>query len=319
MKETEEKKKKFITYEQMIIMLADEKGLVISDLSYAQALLKKHSYYGLISGYKKPFKSASGKYKKNTRIEDIYALYCFDDRLRDIVLRNILIIEKHVKSLISYAFCETFGDDQTAYLDATKYHYVPSKQSGINRLIAQLSEIVNNPEAYSYIKYQKKEYYNIPLWVMMKALTIGNVSKMYSFLTPTVQVKIAKEFKAVFEHELVGMLNLLSRFRNVCAHNERLFNYKYNKGAIDDMYAHDYLGIKGMKFGKSDLFAVVICFKYLLEENEFQKLMDELESVMNQLFNDTKQIQKPQLKKMMGFPINWKEIKNAPHVKEIIQ
>lgn len=32
------------------------------------------------------------------------------------------------------------------------------------------------------------------------------------------------------------MLDILARIRNVCAHNERLFNYRYKKGAINDTF-----------------------------------------------------------------------------------
>lgn len=91
---------------------------------------------------------------------------------------------------------------------------------------------------------QKMGFINlIPLWVMMKALTLGTVSKFYSFLPQNIQSRVSIEFDYVTENELVRMLDLLARVRNVCAHNERLFNYRYNKGAINDTFIHQYLGI----------------------------------------------------------------------------
>lgn len=112
--------KPFLTYEQQIAKLTD-KGLTISKPYEAILLLKKHSYFTLISGYKNPFKAKNGNYKLHTNFDDIYALYIFDDTLRTIIFRNILKVEKHVKSLISYSFCETYGEDQQHYLNATKY------------------------------------------------------------------------------------------------------------------------------------------------------------------------------------------------------
>lgn len=67
--------KPFLTYEQQIKMLREDKKLQIKDEEYATALLKKYSYFALISGYKAPFKAKNGKYKLHTSIEDIYALY----------------------------------------------------------------------------------------------------------------------------------------------------------------------------------------------------------------------------------------------------
>lgn len=88
----------FLTYEQQITKLT-EKGLTIADKNYALELLKKHSYFALISGYKNPFKAKNGMYKPHTTLSDIYSLYTFDDTLRTIVLCNILKVEKHIKSL----------------------------------------------------------------------------------------------------------------------------------------------------------------------------------------------------------------------------
>ena len=86
-------------------------------------------------------------------------------------------MEKHIKSLISYSFCEVYGEDQQLYLDKTKYNYSPEHQSDIDDLIGRLHKIATNPKDYSYIQYQLTHHGNIPLWVMMKALPIGTVSK----------------------------------------------------------------------------------------------------------------------------------------------
>lgn len=307
--------KPFLTYEQLIALLKTEKGLDIPDYSYAENLLKKHSYYGLISGYKRPFKGKDKRYKINTAIDDIYALYCFDEQLRSFLFRYILIIEKHIKSLISYSFCETYGEQSGAYLDATKYNYVTQNQVGINKLISKLAEIINQPNEYQYILYQKLNYGNVPLWVMMKALTLGNVSKMYSFLRQSIQVKVSKEFDSITECELEGMLDILSRFRNVCAHNERLFDYKYRKRKIVDTYVHEQLGIRGSNYGKSDIFAIIISFRYLLSDTEYRAMLDELEWIMETLLKTTRQIQKLQIEKLMGFPPNWKDIREVQRSK----
>ncbi|MCD7716148.1 MAG: hypothetical protein LUI39_06830 [Lachnospiraceae bacterium] len=45
----------FLTYEQQIDKLINEKGLLIADREYAENVLKRTSYYSLISGYKDLF------------------------------------------------------------------------------------------------------------------------------------------------------------------------------------------------------------------------------------------------------------------------
>ena len=199
MEDTTMRDKPFMTYEQQITKLRDGKGLEITDAEYAVNLLKEHSYFALISGYKEPFKSKDGNYKLHTSIKDIYSLYTFDDAMRALLLQYILKIEKHVKSLISYSFCEAYGDDQQHYLNATKYNYTTDNQENINDLISRLTKITSDPKNYSYIQHQKQAHGNIPLWVMMKALTLGTVSKMYSLLPQSIQHNVSKEFEYVHE------------------------------------------------------------------------------------------------------------------------
>ncbi len=116
--------KTFKSYDEQIEFLTEKKGLIINDKENAINLLKKHSYFDLINGYKFPFKSKNGIYKKNTQFEDIYYLYCFDDEVRFSLMKRLMEVEVHIKSLLSYSFCETFGDKQQQYLDATNYNYV---------------------------------------------------------------------------------------------------------------------------------------------------------------------------------------------------
>ena len=146
--EEQKQPKPFMTYEQLIYKLEDEKKLEISDHDYAIKLLKEHSYFALISGYKGPFKQKNGTYKMHVSIQDIYALYLFDDALRALFLQYILKIEKHMKSLISYSFCEAYGEEQQHYLNATKYNYTPMNQDDVNELINRLTKITNDPPNY---------------------------------------------------------------------------------------------------------------------------------------------------------------------------
>lgn len=316
MSENDKIKKPFLTYQEQIDKLKNDKKLHIDDEERAIGLLKKHSYFALVSGYKRPFKDKNGIYKIHTTLDDIYALYLFDNSLRNIVLSSILIVEKHIKSLISYSFCEEYGSLQQTYLDATKYNYILNNQDGINKLVSKLTTIATNPKDYPYIQHQKSSYHNIPLWVMMKALTMGSVSKMYSYLPPKIQSKISREYPYVNEDELGRMLDLLSRIRNVCAHNERLFDYNYKKGAIKDSYIHETLSMPRQgseyKTGKSDLFAVLICLKYLLDQEEFEELIVQIQTQLLFLCTSTRRINPDQMRKYMGFPANWEDIKDCP-------
>lgn len=229
-------------------------------------------------------------------------------------------MEKHIKSVLSYAFCEKYGSSQQAYLNPANYHNTPENQAGISKLVSKLTGIADDPKDYHYIWHQKEVYHNIPLWVMVKALPMGSISKMYSYLPSQIQSKISKEFPCVNEEELCRMLDLLSRVRNVCAHNERLYDYRYQKGAIKDSSIHETLRLpkkaNSYQTGKSDLFAVMISLKYLLDAEEMTELTTEIRKLLDALYAATRQINEAQMRKYMGFPQNWEEIATcsiSPH------
>ena len=132
--------KPFQSYENLVIKLRDDKKLEIPDEGRVIELLKKHSYFSLVSGYKTLFKQPNSEYRPGTTIEDIFALFEFDDALRDIFFHSIQIIEKHIKSLLSHAFVEKYGDNQNAYLTPSNYAFIVSSPNEESSLIASRIE-----------------------------------------------------------------------------------------------------------------------------------------------------------------------------------
>lgn len=134
---------------------------------------------------------------------------------------------------------------------------------------------------------------------------------MYSYLPQVLQIKVSKEFPFINESMLRKMLRNLSRVRNLCAHNERLFNY-HDKAEIPTMGVHKHLNLPmsngKYKKGKYDLFATVIILKYLINETDFQVFIHALSAIITELLEDNKTLNLNQLYKYMGFPENWEDI-----------
>lgn len=315
--------KPFLTYEQLVVKLRDDKKLCVPDgeETHIIRILKEHSYFALICGYKMLFKQKDSQlYKQNTKIDDIFALYEFDSHLRNIFLNKILIIEKHVKSLLSYAFIEKFGEGQAEFLKPENYDYICSKPEEtfkkcieVKKLISLLYQVVTPPFDHKYIEHQWSNHRNIPLWTVVKAITFGNASKMYSLCYQGIQAGVSKEFPVINESDLLGMLDLLSSVRNVCAHNERLYDFSVTRRrSIKDMPLHKDLKIRKnydeYKLGKRDLFAAMICFKYLLKPGDMIRAVGEINFELETLYKRTKLIPPTQILHCMGFPGNWKDI-----------
>lgn len=302
-------KKTFKSYEELIAKLRDEKQLQIDNEENAIAILKRTSYFALISGYKEPFKNpaAGYKYHRGVRFTDIFLLYHLDIDLRSAFMKSILAIERHLKSLYSYYFTEMFGDDDSAYTDVNNYNYISTNRTGIDKLVSILREASIN-ENYAYIRHYRSKHNNVPLWVLVNALTFGNVSKMYMYAKPKLQSKISMEFEEINEHDLQSLLLHITMFRNVCAHNERLYNYQTTQ-SIPDLKFHTDIDIpkQNGRFicGKDDLFALYIAISYLLPANEVRYLDKELHASLTSYASVKPWLPVESILSDMGFPYNW--------------
>lgn len=301
-------RKRFLTYDEQISFLSEQKQLIIEDQEYAKRILFQTGYFALVNGYKRIFKNPqTNKFQVGVRFEDVYGMYCFDRNLRSILLKYILICEQTIKSSLSYHFCQIYGEDQKAYLNPINYLQSENHSRIIKKLIQKMSAQLNENSSYYYIRHYVKRYQSVPFWVLVNTLTLGQVSKMYSCQKSRVKIQICKDFGEIRENELERMLSIMTKFRNVCAHNDRLFNFK-TQDALPDLLIHQMLQIPSRLgrycCGKEDLFAQVIILKMLLQEEDFEWFYTELKQCFQRhSVYETILYQ-------MGFPENWKEIAN---------
>ena len=299
-------KKQFLTYDEQITFLEEKKGLIIPDKEYARKILLKIGYFPLINGYKEVFKESNNdQFKRGTTFEDIYELYSFDNDLRNIFLKYILVAERNIKSSLSYHFCKEYGDLQSDYLDVNNYDYTGKKKSVINKMVKIMSGQLRYDSDYVYIRHYMTVYQYVPLWVLMNVLTIGQLSKIYASQKGRIQIKVCQDFGPLKINELGKMLAVMTKFRNVCAHNDRLFDFR-TKDALLDRNIYERLQItkeKGRyKYGKNDLYAQVIILKLFLSEEDFRIFFHDLKRCFK------KHLIHKEILEKMGFPENWERI-----------
>lgn len=304
--------KTFFTYEQQLNKLQQEKGLIISDTTVATQTLEKLSYYSLIGGYKQLFKhSPSQKYIYGVTFDELVAFYYFDEELRSLFMKYILHVERHMKSLLSYHFCDKYGERDTEYLNVNNYTLTKKNCAQINRLVHSMQKVIALPSKYTYIEHHANTYGNVPLWVAMNAFTFGQTSKMFQYTTNDVQYKISQKFEHVTERELHQFITVLARCRNVCAHGERLFSFRIHE-TIPNTLLHKKLQIiqKNGSYlcGKQDLFAVVIALRYLISNENFKTFKSCLRKLISKVLKQCPHLTRERLLKEMGFPENWEKI-----------
>ncbi|MGN0505623.1 MAG: Abi family protein [Lachnospiraceae bacterium] len=299
--------KLFKTYDELLDFLQEEKMLAIGDKEKAKRILTKTSYFSLISGYKDIFKNpATRKYCENASFEEIYSLYQFDGELRSVFLKYILIAERSVKASLAYHFSEVYGENQEQYLAIDNYDLHSRKnRDGIEKLLSVLSLHLANKNDYVYIRHYQQKYHNVPLWVMVQVLTLGQVAHMFDYLKGTVPIKVCRDFHGIERVELHTFLSVMTKYRNACAHGERFFNY-VTKDSIKDTLVHKKLEIPRENgryiFGKNDLFSEVIVLKYLLDQEDFHDFYYDLKRCIS------KRKPEKRILNMMGFPENWRQV-----------
>ena len=301
-------KKRFLTYDEQIAFLK-KKNLKIQNEEYAKKILFKTGYFPLINGYKEVYKnSITNQFQDGITFEDIYELYQFDYDLRSVFIKYILIVERNIKSSLSYHFCLTYGNSQNDYLDMKHYDYSGKKKMMIENMLKIMKGQLRNDSDYVYIRHYMTKYRYVPLWVLLNVLTIGQLSKIYSCQKGRVQIQVCRDFGSIKVNEMAKMLAVMTKFRNVCAHNDRLFDFR-TKDALCDMEIHEKLSLPKefgrYMYGKNDLFAQLLILKLLLPEDEFKTLFHELKVCFRKHSVHGEVLEK------MGFPNDWEKIKRV--------
>ena len=305
--------KPYLPYGQQIQKLIHDKGLIINDINYTERMLTDIGYFSLIGGYKNLFiNPMTRKYVGGTTFEDILALYHFDEELRALTFSYIIKVEQKIRQLISDSFCASFGESQTQYLSPANYNQNSKLANDVAKLINILDYHANKNNEKPYLVHQRKVYGNVPLWVTTKILTFGQLSKFYGLLQHRQQSMISKAYTNVSEKALGQYLGCLTLFRNVCAHNERLFSHNLVQREFPDTPIHKKMNLpmNGSMYavGKRDYFGLVIAFRYLLRKDEFLLYKRSLKKLIDQYCKKNQRLTKADLQKHMGLPADWENI-----------
>lgn len=303
--------KSFKTLDEQIDILRD-KGLVIDDVDYAKDILLRENYF-FLSGYRQLFLKTprDRMFIPNTNFRELYAMFNFDRQIRNIIFKNLLIIENNLKSIFSYQLSKKYGYREKNYLNPSNFTNVSSKSKQVNDLIKKMKRQIRvNGGQHSATMHYISNYGYIPLWIVVKVLSFGIVSEMFTILKPEDQVDIAKIFN-VSSEDLLVYLPILANYRNLCAHEDILYDHRTQRVIENNKY-HEKLNIPKMDgeyiYGKDDLFALIIILKYLLRPDEFKMLINEISYEIDSLEGKLNVISIDKVLDRIGFPKNYKEI-----------
>lgn len=290
------------------------RGLKINDYDKAKSVLLRENYF-FVNGYRhlllKPGKN--NEFIDDATFEELYSIFVFDRRIRNIMFKNILIIENNIKSIISYQMSKKYGYKEKDYLNPKHFRQESFKMTQVNDIINKMKRQIRlNGKQHRATMHYLSNYGYIPMWVSVKVLSFGIISELYSILKEEDQKEIASIYN-LSSKELSIYLAILANYRNLCAHEDILYDHITQRSIPNNKY-HSFLDIPKVNeeyiFGKNDLFAVIIILKQMLNESEFVDLLNEISYEMDILDGKINSVDLKCILNKVGFPDNWREIAN---------
>lgn len=294
------------------IDILQSKGLVINDIEKAKDLLFRENYF-FISGYRHMFVRGNKEkgFIEGTTFEELYAVFIFDRKIRNIMFKYILVIENNIKSIISYQLSKKYGFKDKDYLNPKNFTQDTLKVRQVYDVLNKMKRQIRiNGKQHTATMHYLSNYGYIPMWILVKVLSFGIISELYGILKSEDQLAISNFYNIEIE-TLSIYLSLLSNFRNLCAHEDILYDHRTQRQIPDTKYHYELDIPKAdddYQYGKNDLFALIIIFKQMLRDEEFIDLINEISYEIDVLDGKVDTVPLNTILNKIGFPDNWREI-----------
>lgn len=215
--------KAYRSYDQQVDLLA-LRGMDVGDRYRAVSVLRRVNYYRL-SGYWYPFRQQVGgtrvdDFYPGTRLDDVVALYEFDERLRAATFSMLAPVELAIRALLGH---ELGRLHPCAHLDPGLLGPTARRGDSYRRwrdgYELELDRSREDFVAHHHVKYGGV----LPAWAAVEVLGWGGLTRLYGFAPRDVQESISARC-GLRGPQLTTWMKSLNVVRNVCAHHGRLFN-----------------------------------------------------------------------------------------------
>lgn len=288
-----------LTIDMQIKKFVDEHNLIIDNYLEAKDILSRVNYYKLI-GYGIGLKDPSNKELfVNTSLKKLYDLYVFDSKLRNIFSNILEYIEVEFKTIVSLLLSNKYGSE--CYMDVSNFNdFCKSDGTSIHEsIVDDFNKEVQRHSNYSFVRHHNRNYDgHFPFWVAIELFTFGNIISIFNIMKDDDKIEICKWYGIELEHFKGWLLNFLE-IRNICAHNNRLYNVKLKQVPYVFGNRHNRLGIDMQK-----IFPTIINIKRLFNSNH---VWEVFYSKMIELVDEYKDIISYD---HLGITENWTEILN---------
>ncbi|MCY7080645.1 Abi family protein [Streptococcus oralis] len=304
------------TFNQQLTILRN-RGVVVPTNGKPKRFLEQENYYNVINGYKDLFLVKDSNnlpvepelYQEGTHFNELKALFLFDRELRILLLKYLLIFENSIKTTVAYEFSKKYSR-KNAYLDIA--NFVDNDPKKVLQQISILTKTIHDKvDRSGAIKHYIEEHGEVPLWVLVNFLTMGNIANFYNILTDSTKNIIAKFYTDKYRTQnkdntfrlssadLSACLKVANLVRNICAHDERLYNVNLRNVRISQIANH--FGIR--RYDNKRFIVLILFLKIVLDKKDFQRLYKALRNLFNQYADEFKTVVFDDILKTMGIDL----------------
>lgn len=304
------------TFNQQLTILRN-RGVVVPTNGKPKRFLEQENYYNVVNGYKDLFLIKDSNnlpvepelYQEGTHFNELKALFLFDRELRILLLKYLLIFENSIKTTVAYEFSKKYPR-KNAYLDIA--NFVDNDPKKVLQQISILTKTIHDKvDRTGAIKHYIEEHGEVPLWVLVNFLTMGNIANFYNILTDSTKNIIAKFYTDKYRTQnkdntfrlssadLSACLKVANLVRNICAHDERLYNVNLRNVRISQIANH--FGIR--RYDNKRFIVVILFLKIVLDKKDFQRLYKALRNLFNQYADEFKTVVFDDILNTMGIDL----------------
>jgi abortive infection bacteriophage resistance protein len=206
------------------VELLISRGMDVPDKDRAKHYLRFIGYYRL-SGYFRfftdPADPAREKFQAGITFEKVLDLYIFDRKLRALLMDAFERIEVAVKAVLSHEGATSKGP----FWLCDEANFDRGRHAGIMDDIMEAAGEKDGKPQHLFVKHFHEKYADPlpPSWMVFETLSFGAVSRIFKYSKGEIQSLAAAPFD-IHRGVLESWLHALAFGRNVCAHNNRVWN-----------------------------------------------------------------------------------------------
>lgn len=273
--------------------LLESRNLKIANHKKAREILEHVNYYRF-TGYLFDSRLQNQEnYQTGETFTNTIKRYEFDKKLNRLLMYVMSDIEETLKTRFSYTLSSNFPNDPLIYLK--KCVYKDDKE--LRRFKSIFNRTKKSDSKIPFIAHHIQEYGgDLPIWVAVEIMTMGNLDALYSNLKTRYQKEIAKKYQTG-PNQLKSWVYNMRCTRNHLAHEMRLYKYNFARIPASCKNHSKIVTNSGLLFDQ----VAVMYFMYSDARDWNKYVLPELES----LFRTYQHYVKPS---DFGFPRRWRSL-----------